>query len=63
MFNEYNLRATSYSQLYNKKFNRQRSYIITIRGVEMFHRFMKLINPQNPKHKIKYQKFLDSQNL
>src|SRR3989344_122243 len=63
IFNGIGLRATRYSQLYNKKFNRKRSYIITIRGVEMFHKFMKEINPKNPKHIRKYQNFLNSQNL
>jgi DNA-binding transcriptional regulator WhiA len=63
LFNQLKLRATRYSQLYNQKFNRQRSYIITIRGIEMFHRFMKEINPQNPKHQRKYREFLNSQNL
>jgi len=62
-FKRLGLRATVYSQLYNQKFNRQRSYIITIRGVEMFHKFMKLINPKNPKHQRKYSHFLNSQNL
>lgn len=63
LFRNMGLRATRHSQLYNQKFNRKRSYIITIRGVEMFHKFMKEINPQNPKHQEKYQIFLDSQNL
>ncbi len=63
IFKELNIRATKYSQLYNKKFKRKRSYIITIRGVKMFHKFMKEINPQNPKHQKKYQIFLNSQNL
>ena len=60
LFKELDVRATKYSQLYNQKFNRQRSYIITIRGKEMFHKFMKDINPQNPKHQRKYQLFLNS---
>lgn len=60
LFESLGLRSTAYSQLYNKKFNRQRSYVITIRGVEMFHKFIKEINPQNPKHKAKYQRFLES---
>ena len=63
LFESLGLRSTVYSQLYNKKFNRQRSYIITIRGVKMFHKFMNVINPQNPKHKTKYKIFLNSQNL
>ena len=63
LFDELRIRATRYSQLYNKKFNRKRSYIITIRGVEMFHKFIKEIEPKNPKHMAKYQKLLNSQGL
>ena len=63
LFNELDLRATRYSQLYNQNYNRKRSYIITIRGVEMFHKFMKVISPKNPKHIKKYKYFLNSQNL
>ena len=63
LFDELRIRATRYSQLYNKKFNRKRSYIITIRGVEMFHKFIKEIEPKNPKHMTKYQKLLNSQGL
>ena len=63
LFNELGFRATIYSQLFNKNFNRQRAYIITIRGTEMFHKFMKEISPQNPKHQRKYEIFLKSQNL
>lgn len=63
LFNEIGLRATRYSQLYNRDFNRKRSYIITIRGEKMFHEFVKNIGPENPKHLKKYQDFLNSQNL
>lgn len=63
LFKEFNFRATKYSQLYNKKFNRQRSYSVRIRGVKMFHKFIKEINPKNPKHQEKYKFFLNSQNL
>ena len=63
LFKEIELRATRYSQLYNQTFNRKRSYIITIRGVKMFHEFMNKISPKNPKHINQYQEFLNSQNL
>ena len=63
ILNEIGLRSTIYSQLYNQKFNRKRSYIITVRGREMFHKFIKEINPKNPKHIEKYRIFLKSQNL
>ena len=63
LFKEFNIRATRYSQLYNQEFKRKRAYIITIRGSDMFHNFMRLIKPQNPKHLVKYRKFIESQNL
>ena len=63
LFQELGLHATKYSQLYNKNFNRKRSYVVTIRGEKMFNRFMKVIDPKNPKHQKKYLKFLKSQTL
>ena len=63
LFNELNLRATLYSVLNNKDFNRQKEYRITIRGVEMLHKFMNMIQPKNPKHIAKYQNFLASKKL
>jgi len=48
------IRATKYSWLANKDFNRQRAYLITVRGSEMFDRFMNIIKPANPKHIRKY---------
>jgi len=63
IFDEIGLRATRYSQLYERGFNRKRAYIVGIRGVEMFHKFMKEISPKNPKHVKKYKVFLNSQNL
>jgi len=63
LFNELGFRATRYSQLYDKYFKRKRAYILSLRGVEMFNKFMKEIIPKNPKHFAKYQKFLNSQNL
>ena len=63
LFENLGIRVTRYSQLYNKNYNRQKSYILIIRGAEMFHKFMKEIAPKNPKHNKKYKKFLESQNL
>lgn len=57
IFGEFGLRATRYSQIHNKKFNRKRAYIITIRGEKMFHKFMQEIRPKNPKHQRKYESF------
>ncbi len=63
LFKELDFRATKYSQLYNKDFDRKRAYILSLRGVKMFHKFMKEIAPENPKHFAKYRVFLNSQNL
>ena len=63
IFNEIGLKATKYSEIYNKHFNRQRNYRITIRGEKMLHQFMNIIRPKNPKHLLKYQKFLKSKSL
>ena len=63
LFNEIGLRTTRYSQMYKRGLNRKRTYIVGIRGVEMFHKFMKEISPRNPKHIRKYAIFLNSQNL
>lgn len=63
IFNELGLRATLYSGIQNKEFNRQREYRITIRGEEMFQKFMRVIEPKNPKHTAKYQNFLNSKSL
>ena len=62
IFNEIGLRATKYSEIYNKHFKRQRNYRITIRGEKMLHKFMEIIEPKNPKHLLKYQKFLNVRN-
>ncbi|MEK6890760.1 MAG: LAGLIDADG family homing endonuclease [Nanoarchaeota archaeon] len=57
------LRTTVYSQLFNKNYNRQTAYSVTIRGEVMFHRFMEEINPKNPKHIEKYHLFLNSKTF
>lgn len=61
--NSLDLRTTLYSQLKNKKYNRKREYILNIRGEEMFHKFMKIIKPNNPKNINKYRIFLNSKSL
>ena len=55
IFVELGIRATKNSWLANKDFNRQRAYLITIRGSEMFDKFMEVIKPANPKHIRKYK--------
>ncbi len=42
------------------KSNKRLGYKISIRGEEMFHRFIKIISPQNPKHLAKYNFFEQS---
>ena len=54
------LRACINKGLYNKRGNRLDAYIIVIRGVEMLHKFMQIINPINPKHIAKYNGFIES---
>jgi DNA-binding transcriptional regulator WhiA len=63
LFNEAGLRTTKYSEIYNKKFKRQRNYRITMRGEKMLHSFMQIIKPKNPKHLLKYTQFLNSKSL
>jgi len=53
ILNNLGLRATVYSYLL-KLGNRKRAYRVTIRGIEMFHKFMEIIQPANPKHIKKY---------
>jgi hypothetical protein len=40
--------------------NKQLGYKISVRGEEMFHKFIKIISPQNPKHLAKYNIFKQS---
>ena len=50
---ELEFRATGYSWL-SKKGNRKRAYRVTLKGEEMFHKFMEIIKPANPKHTKKH---------
>jgi hypothetical protein len=56
-------RTTLYSQIDKRKSKRLTLYFITIRGIQMFYKFIIEINPQNPKFIKKYTIFLNSQNL
>jgi intein/homing endonuclease len=58
---EFNFIPTLHSQHYRK--NRQKLYVVSLRGIKMFNRFMLEISPKNPKHENKYELFLNSQNL
>jgi DNA-binding transcriptional regulator WhiA len=55
IFNELGLRATLNKSNYSLKGNRKQDYVITIRGKEMFHKFIEVIKPQNSKHILKYE--------
>lgn len=59
IFNEIGLRATMY-QSDVERGNKKDCYTVAIRGAEMFHNFMILIGPQNPKHMEKYNRFIQS---
>ncbi len=63
IFKELGLRATKYSELFNKEFNRQKTHVISIRGEAMFHQFMEEIEPKNRKHMDKYAHFLNSKSF
>lgn len=54
------LRATSYQDRMKLIGNKKISYCVTIRGVEMFHKFMQIISPMNSKHIAKYKRFTQS---
>ena len=56
---EMSFRATKYS-IKPKEINRRLYHRISVRGVEMFHKFMSVIKPANPKHIAKYEKFRKS---
>jgi len=56
---ELGLRTTVYDWL-PKLGNRKKAYKITVRGKEMFDKFMQIIQPNNPKHIRKYNLFKES---
>jgi intein/homing endonuclease len=60
LYLELGLRATMYKNSYNDDGNRKQDYTIVIRGNEMFHRFMEVIKPANPKHNTKYSLYRKS---
>ena len=57
--NDLGLRTTCYSSSSNI-LNRMKVYKITVRGVEMFDRFMEIIKPANPKHIRQYILFKET---
>lgn len=60
IFNELGLRATLYGENIKPGGNKKTCYTVTIRGDEMFHNFMKVIQPANPKHIAKYELYRKS---
>lgn len=59
-FNEIGLRATMYKSRNLNNSNKKILYAVSIRGVEMFHKFIQIISPKNPKHIAKYKLFTQS---
>ena len=59
LLNSLGLNATNYMSNYSKG-KKLISYKVEIRGIEMLHKFFKIINPQNPKHQERYNSFLKS---
>ncbi|MEK6935417.1 MAG: LAGLIDADG family homing endonuclease, partial [Nanoarchaeota archaeon] len=54
IFNSLGLRTTMHKEKSNRGGNRMQAYLVSIRGTEMFHKFMEIIKPANPKHIKKY---------
>ncbi len=62
IFNSLGLRATLYTNKNLNHPNKKICYAVTIRGVEMLHRFFDVIEPKNQKHLDKYSFFTQSLN-
>jgi len=60
IFIKLGLRATIHLDTKGKKDSWLQVYKISIRGVEMFYKFMNIIKPANPKHIKKYNLFKES---
>jgi len=60
ILNSLGLRTTMYKEKSNRGGNRMQAYLICIRGIEMFHKFIETIKPANPKHIKKYNFFKES---
>jgi len=59
LINKLSIRATNYSYERNEK-NCHTVHKISVRGNEMLDKWMKIINPHNPKHWDKYQYFINN---
>ncbi|MBT4135587.1 hypothetical protein HOD75_03095 [archaeon] len=59
ILNGFGLNAKINSWIDNRG-NRRRAYRVVIRGDKMFHKFMEIINPANPKHIKKYLCYKES---
>jgi hypothetical protein len=60
IINSLGIRTTMHKDFYEKQGNKMQAYVISIRGIEMFDKFMKTIMPANPKHIKKYNFFKES---
>ena len=58
-FNEIGLRATMYQSDFERG-NKKKCYTVAVRGEEMFHKFIRIVSTQNPKHMAKYNRFIQS---
>jgi len=54
------LKATIYGENIPQGKNRKIVHTVALRGDEMFHKFMTLIKPANPKHIAKYEQYRKS---
>jgi len=63
LFTELELRTIRCKAKSNRIDNRKQLYVISIKGEKMLHKFIKIIQPANPKHVEKYRIFLDSKGL
>jgi intein/homing endonuclease len=60
ILNDLRVRTTIHKDTSKKRGNRMQTYLICIRGTEMFHKFIEIIKPANPKHIRKYNFFKES---
>jgi hypothetical protein len=60
IFNELGLNARVNKGNYTMIGNRKQAYVVVIRGDKMFHKFIELIKPANPKHMAKYERYRKS---
>jgi len=60
LFIDLGLRAVVHKDTPDKRGRRKQCYMVRINGDEMFHKFIKIIKPANPKHVAKYDSYRKS---